>query len=34
MPRDFIFEFTGIAQFPLSIATAILVLRFIRGAPQ
>lgn len=29
MPRDFFFEVTGIAQFPLSIATTVLTLRLL-----
>jgi len=31
MPRDVFFEATGIAQFPLSIAAAVLALRLLRG---
>jgi hypothetical protein len=30
MPRDFVFEATGIAQFPLAIATAVLAFRLFR----
>lgn len=32
MPQDFIFEATGIAQFPLSILAAVLTLPVLRGA--
>lgn len=31
MPSDFFFEATGVAQFPLSILTAVLVLRLLRS---
>jgi hypothetical protein len=31
MPHDVFFEATGIAQFPLSIATAVLTIRLFRG---
>lgn len=34
MPSDFIFEATGVAQFPLSIMTAMLALPLLRRAGQ
>ncbi|MEP9390352.1 hypothetical protein [Mesorhizobium sp. KR9-304] len=30
MPNDFIFEATGVAQFPLAVLTAVLVVRLLR----